>query len=106
MDTFQALAEPRRREIIELLAKKGQLSSTDISLNFNISKPAVSQHLKILREAKLVDMEKRAQSRIYTINKASLNEIEAWIGKINKMWNEKFERLENVLKNVKEVSKK
>lgn len=101
MDTYQALAEPRRREILELLAKSGRLTATDISNNFKISPPAISQHLKVLREAKLVDMEKRAQSRIYTINTKNLHEIEIWIDKINKMWNQKFDRLERVLNKLK-----
>lgn len=101
MDTYQALAEPRRREILELLAKSGRLTATDISSNFKISPPAISQHLKVLREAKLVDMEKHAQSRIYTINTKNLHEIEIWIDNINKMWNQKFDRLERVLGKLK-----
>jgi len=101
MDTFSALAEPRRREIIELIARKGSLSATDISDQFNISASAISQHLKVLREAKLVDVERRHQMRIYTINTSSLQEIERWIGKINKMWNEKFNRLDKVLEDIK-----
>lgn len=97
MDIYSALAEPRRREIIELLARSGRLSATDISGNFKISAPAVSQHLKILREAKLVDMEKKAQSRIYTINPDKLNEIEKWINKLKKTWNKRFDRLDKIL---------
>lgn len=98
MDIYSALAEPTRRKIIELLALRGQLSATDISGNFKISPPAISQHLKVLREAKLVDMEKRAQSRIYTINTNKLHEIEVWIGKINKSWEQRFDRLDCILK--------
>jgi len=101
MDTYSALADPNRRKIIELIAQEGGLSATRISDNFKISAPAISQHLKILREAKLVDMEKRAQSRIYTINTLSLREIENWIGKINEMWNKKFDRLDRVLSEMK-----
>ncbi len=105
MDTFQALAEPRRREILELLALRGQLSATDISDKFNISAPAISQHLKILREAKLVDMEKRAQSRIYTINTDSLHQLENWIHKMKEMWEKKFTRLDDLLEKMKKVEK-
>jgi DNA-binding transcriptional ArsR family regulator len=85
MDTFQALAEPTRRRIIEMIAVHGQLSASDISDLFKVTPPAISQHLKVLREAKLVDMEKRAQSRIYTISPAKLTEIEAWIQKLKKV---------------------
>ena len=55
-DIFNALAEPTRRDIIEMLATKGQLSASDISTSFKVSAPAISQHLKVLREARLVTM--------------------------------------------------
>jgi DNA-binding transcriptional ArsR family regulator len=97
MDTYQALADANRRKIIELIAIKGHLTATDISSNFNISAPAISQHLKVLREAKLVDMEKRAQQRIYSINPLTISEIEQWIGRLKKKWEEKFSRLDKLL---------
>lgn len=101
MDAFTALAEPKRREIIELIALKGSLTASDISSNFTISAPAISQHLKILREARLVDMEKRAQSRIYTINSDSLSQVEEWIHKLKERWEEKFSRLDTLLEKMK-----
>lgn len=97
MDTFQALAEPKRREILELLAKKGALTSTSISSNFEISPPAISQHLKILRETKLVDMEKKAQNHIYSVNKTTVNELGIWINGLTGVWDKKFKRLEKLL---------
>ena len=60
MDIFIALAEPTRRTIIELLARSGPLSATEIYEQFPVSPQAVSQHLKVLRETQLVKMEKRA----------------------------------------------
>ncbi len=101
MDLFDALAEPTRRNIIEMLARSGQLSATDISDKFNVSPPAISQHLKVLREAKLVDMEKRAQQRIYTINANTLLELEKWASKMNELWGERFDRLDKVLSEAK-----
>lgn len=101
MDIYEALAEPRRREIIELLAKKGRLSSTDISDNFKISPPAISQHLKVLKDAKLVDMEKRAQSRIYSINTKGLLELELWARKMKQMSEKRFNRLDALLEKMK-----
>lgn len=101
MDIYTALADSNRRKIIELLALKGKLSATDISDKFKISPPAISQHLKVLREAKLVDMEKRAQSRIYTINTNSLDELQEWVVKMKSMWEKKFDRLEKVLQEMK-----
>lgn len=98
MDVFSALAEPTRRNILEMLAKSGRLSATDISDKFKISPPAISQHLKVLREARLVDMEKRAQQRIYTINTNAISELETWARKMTKRWNERFDKLDKMLK--------
>ncbi len=99
---FYALAEPTRREIIELLASNGQLSATDISDNFAVSAPAISQHLKVLREANFVRVEKRAQQRIYRINPEAMSEIEKWVQKMTKQWNARF----NVLDKILEVEKR
>lgn len=98
MDIFQALAEPSRRNIVELLAKKGQLSASDISDKFKISSPAISQHLKVLREANLIQMEKRAQQRLYQINPGAMSELGNWIKKITKLWDGRFNGLDEVLK--------
>ncbi len=103
---FYALAEPTRRNIIELLANNGQLSATDISDNFSVSAPAISQHLKVLREANFVRVEKRAQQRIYNINPAAISEIEGWVQKIIEHWNARFDALDKVLELEKEKIKK
>lgn len=97
MDMFSALADPTRRDIIELLATSGRLSATEISDKFRVSPPAISQHLKVLREAKIVDVEKRAQQRIYTINTKVIREVEDWLHNMTKRWNERFDRLDKVL---------
>lgn len=96
MDIYQALADPTRRHIVELLASHKQLSATQISKEFNMTPPAISQHLKILREALVVDMEKHAQQRIYSINPLSIEEILQWIEKLKKKWEEKFSRLDKL----------
>jgi len=101
MDMYAAIAEPTRRNILELLAHKGELSASEIAINFHSSPPAISQHLKVLREANLVDMEKRAQQRIYTINHTKLTELEAWIKKLTQQWEERFDRLDELLTNEK-----
>ncbi len=101
MDIFQALGDKSRRGIIELLAKKGQLSSSDISNNFQISAPAISQHLKVLREARLVSMEKKAQQRIYKINPDAVDEIQKWLKKLTEVWEVRFSALDEILKEQK-----
>src|SRR6266542_3537839 len=97
MDAFSALADPTRRRIIELLANNGQLSATAIYGKFQVSSPAISQHLKVLREAKLVEMEKRAQQHIYQINPDAMSEIEEWVQKMTERWNARFSVLDEIL---------
>lgn len=94
---FYALAEPTRRNIIELLASNGELSATDICDNFAVSPPAISQHLKVLREANFVRVEKRAQQRIYHINPDAMSEIEGWVQKMTKRYNARFDALDKIL---------
>ena len=96
MDMFSALAEPTRRSILEMLATQGQLSATAISRKFRVSPPAISQHLKVLREARLVRMEKRAQQRLYAINPEAMTELEEWARKMAAQWDKRFDALENL----------
>jgi len=98
MDTFTALADPTRRNIIEMIASRGELAATDISDNFSISPPAISQHLKVLREVKLVRMEKRAQQRIYSIDTNGISEMENWLATMRRMWTDRFDGLDDYLK--------
>ena len=103
MDRFAALAEPNRRRMIEIIAAEGEIAATDISNRFDISAPAVSQHLKILRESGFLRMEKRAQQRIYSLDPAGVDEIWEWLGQMRKFWNDRFDALDAVL--LKEHSK-
>lgn len=98
MDTFLALAEPTRRNIMEMLVKSGNLSASDIYSKFKATPPAISQHLKVLREANLVRVEKRAQKRIYYINPEPMKELEKWIQLFTKDWQDRHDRLEEMLK--------
>ena len=97
MDKFHALADPTRRKIIELLARNGELSATDICDQFHVTHAAISQHLKILREADLVRMEKRAQQRIYRINPETMLEMEEWARQMTELWNQHFDALDTLL---------
>ncbi len=97
MDTFSALADPTRRKIIELLAQRGPLSASDIGDSFAVSSPAISQHLKTLREANLVLVEKRAQQRIYRLNPQAMLEVGDWASRMTNLWSQRFDALEQVL---------
>ena len=101
MDTFTALAEPTRRNILELLVAKGSLSAGDIYGEFKTSPPAISQHLKVLREANLVRVEKRAQQRIYYINPKPMKELERWIKQFAEARKVEFTRLDSLLEKMK-----
>src|SRR6266487_6375116 len=97
MDMFGALADPTRRTILELLATSGELSATALYEHFPVSPQAVSQHLKVLREAHLVEMEKRAQKRLYRLNLQTLSQFEAWVQHMKQVWEERFNALDQVL---------
>jgi|SRR5215471_11793519 len=105
-DLFNALADPTRRSIIELLATKGQMGATDIYDNFDISNPAVSQHLKVLREAELVQMEKSAQKRLYRLNSRTMHNLEDWVKRTTQHWDERFDKLDSLLEAEKQKAEK
>ena len=96
MDTFTALADPTRRRIIESLAA-GETSFGELADKFEMSRPAVSQHLKVLREAGIVAARVDAQRRIYRLNDDSLEEVEAWLGKVRDFWSSRLDKLEQLL---------
>ena len=97
MDMFAALADPTRRKIIELLADGGQLPAAEIAAHFPVSAPAISQHLKVLQQAGLVSVERRAQQRIYRLNPQAMLELEDWARRLRNLWNERFDALEILL---------
>jgi DNA-binding transcriptional ArsR family regulator len=97
MDIFIALADPTRRNILEILAHGGKLSASDISSKFKVTAAAISQHLKVLREANLVKMEKKAQMRMYEINVETIEEIDEWTKKLKSKLDAKYDRFDEVL---------
>lgn len=101
MNAFAAIADNTRREIVRLIARKGELTSTEISQNFSVSPPAISQHLKILLEADLLSVKKEAQKRIYSLNESGINEVEDWLADIKNSWNSRLDKLERYLSKAK-----
>lgn len=98
VDAFQVLAEPRRRRVVEILAHRGQLSASQICDEFDVTPQAVSQHLRVLREAKVIRMEKRAQRRLYTFDPRSVDQIRVWAAGMDRLWSRRLDRLAKVLK--------
>ena len=96
MDAFMALADPTRRQIIQSLAN-GETAFGDIADQFEMSRPAVSQHLKVLRESGLVAVRRDAQRRIYRIEASGLREVDEWLEKVRRFWDGRLDDLERVL---------
>src|SRR3954469_6980943 len=97
MSALQALADPTRQRIVEMLAA-GALSSGEIAGRFELSPPAISQHLKTLRTAKLVTVRTDRQKRIYSLDPEGVGEVSAWVARIPAFWNPRLDALEAALK--------
>ena len=96
MEAFAALADPTRRGILELLAA-GERSAGEIAGHFRISRPAVSRHLRVLREVGLATAREEAQRRMYRIEPAPLAELDAWLETYRRFWEDGLDRLEHHL---------
>jgi DNA-binding transcriptional ArsR family regulator len=105
-ELFDAIVDPTRRSIIELLATNGQMFATQIYDRFDMTNPAVSQHLKVLRQAQLVRIEKQAQKHLYSLNPNAMHSLEAWIRHNTDLWDERFERLDTLLEAEKRKTRK
>ncbi|HEY1709178.1 MAG TPA: metalloregulator ArsR/SmtB family transcription factor [Rhizomicrobium sp.] len=97
MHGLTALADPTRQRIVEMLAG-GALSSGDIASRFDMSAPAISQHLKTLRDAKLVKVRAEAQRRIYELDEEGVGELADWVNDLRKFWANKLDALEAELR--------
>ena len=85
VDVLTALADPTRRRIVEMLAQR-ELSAGEIAGRFEVSAPAISQHLKVLRDAQLVRVRAEAQRRIYELDPDGLAALEQWLGHVRQSW--------------------
>jgi DNA-binding transcriptional ArsR family regulator len=106
MDKFSAVADPKRRAMLDLLVKRERSVGELVSAFPDISQPAVSKHLRILKDAGLVDMRVQAQQRIYTLQPKGLAELEAWIAKYKVFWPDRLDALEQHLSEKKGAKKK
>ncbi len=96
MKVFDALADPTRRRIIELLAE-GERTAGELGSQFAVSQPAVSRHLRVLREAGLVSWRGDAQRRLYRLEPRSLEQVDAWLERYRHFWSNRLDRLEQHL---------
>jgi DNA-binding transcriptional ArsR family regulator len=93
MEVFEALADPTRRTIVELLARK-EHSAGELAGHFRMSRPAVSKHLRVLREAGVVRVRGQAQRRIYRLEAGALGEAEEWLARHRRFWERSLDALE------------
>ena len=93
MQSLIALADPNRRRIVEMLAE-GELAAGEIGAGFDISAPAVSQHLKVLKEASIVRVRVDRQRRIYALDPAGFSELEQWLSSVRRFWIPRLDELE------------
>ncbi len=97
MRGFTALADPTRRRIVELLAER-EYAAGDLVERFSLSQPAISQHLRVLRDAGLVRVRRDAQRRMYALEPRGLAEIDAWLSRYRRFWSSHLDALERALK--------
>ena len=97
MNSLTALSDPTRQRIVEMLAG-GALCAGDIAGRFALSPPAISQHLKTLRAAKLVKVRVDRQRRIYELDPDGVEAVAEWIARIRAFWNPRLDALEAALK--------
>lgn len=101
-DAFNAVAEPRRRQILDLLAQ-GERSVNDLVSQLHLRQPLVSKHLRVLRQVGLVQVREVGRQRMYGLNGPELKPIHDWVKNYEQLWTKRFERLDDVLDDLKKT---
>jgi DNA-binding transcriptional ArsR family regulator len=99
-DAFNAVAEPRRREILDTLAR-GERSVTDLVEQLGVAQPVVSKHLRVLREVGLVQVRVEGRQRMYRLEPAPLRTVYEWVKDYERLWNQRFALLDTMLEELK-----
>jgi DNA-binding transcriptional ArsR family regulator len=100
-DAFNAVAEPRRRQILDALAA-GERPVNDLVRELGMAQPQVSKHLRVLREVGAVDVRGDGRRRLYRLNGEALKPIHDWVKPYEQTWSERFEQLDAVLEDLKQ----
>ena len=93
MQALAALADPTRRELVALLAA-GEVTAGDLAAGFPVSRPAISRHLRVLRECGLVRVRVDGQRRLYSLDAAPLAELDAWLAPYRRLWAQRLDALD------------
>jgi DNA-binding transcriptional ArsR family regulator len=99
-DVFQAIADPTRRAILLLVASQSMTAGA-IAANFDTARPTVSKHLHILTECELLTQEQNGREMYYHLNPQKMKEIADFVEPFRKMWDDRFNKLETIMKNYK-----
>jgi len=97
MQSLLAIADPTRRRMVELLAER-ERTAGELVAEFDVSAPAISQHLKVLREAGLVTVRADGQSRVQSLNPAGFGDLEDWLEQTRSVWSRRLDALERELR--------
>src|SRR5262249_47875433 len=92
-DVFNAIAEPRRRQIVELLARRGALAVGTIVLALGLPQPAISKHLGVLRKVGVVSVTKQGQQRLYHLEAGKLKPVHDWVKTFERLWSHQLDRI-------------
>ena len=92
-DVFNAIAEPRRRQIVELLARKGALTVGALVLSLGLPQPAVSKHLGVLRTVGVVSVIKQGKQRVYNLEADQLKTVHEWVSAFERLWTHQLDRI-------------
>ena len=103
-DVFQAIADPNRRAIIGLLANQ-KLTLSGVAEHFDISRPAISRHIKILAECGLVVVQRQGRERYCEARLDKLNEVSDWVEQYRKVWEQRFDRFDKYLSELQKKEK-
>jgi len=104
-DVFQAIADPTRRQIINLIANKS-MNLNAITDNFDISRPAISNHIKILHECGIISIEQIGRERYCKIQSTNLREVAGWVEPFRELWEQKLDSFEQYLNKLQSKRKK
>jgi len=100
-DAFNAVAEPRRRQILDVLAG-GERSVNDLVRRLGLAQPLVSKHLRVLREVGAVDVRDQGRQRLYRLNGRALKPIHDWVKEYEQTWSDRFDLMDEVLEELKD----
>jgi len=104
-DPFQAIADPTRREILVLLAASQTMTAGAIADNFDVARPTISKHMQVLNECELITSNQKGREIFYELRVDKMKEIDKWLAQFRKIWEDRYNQLDNLLSTIKKKEK-